>query len=196
MLTGEAAGIDAYGARKLQTSHGARLGHMGGGALGTVNLVRSLVAGVKNRTLKPKDLLTLKGLGKLYLTRYAPFQVAGAATGAYWWHGGHDVAKERKEELDALKRQILLDASVRAAVSKNERRRKHIKEHELSEEKTASLFIKPEQAFVKTSALPNLLKTLKKAKEEGAPIDPAKERALKILNKGLKEADRKEQQRG
>ena len=95
-LIGEFAAIPAYGARKLQTMHGAQRGATTGLAIS----IPIVLAALKSKKIN------LKGLKNAYKT-YAKYigapTAVSAGLGAYVMHGGSDSTREIKGHLDDVK---------------------------------------------------------------------------------------------
>lgn len=162
-LIGEAGGIDAYGARKLQTAHGARIG----ATIGQLASVPLLLYAIKSGKLKWRNVDSLKKAALQYVKHVGVPTGLSAGVGAYLWHGGDDPEENTRRALEELKEQLRVGAAVRDAIK--------------DQDKTVPL--------VKTSALPKLISVMKKVKEQGAPIDPDQEVKLKNLHKSLKQPD-------
>ena len=163
-VIGELGGIEAYGARKLQTAHGASMGAMSG----QIAAIPLTIMALKKGKLKWRNINSLKKAAIQYVKRVGVPTAIGAGGGAYWWHGGDNPEAGTKLAIEELREQLRLSDAVRDA----------IKEKQV---KTASL--------VKTSALPQLIKVLKKTKDQGIPVDPNQEVRLKSLHKALRKSD-------
>jgi hypothetical protein len=112
-VVSDLAGIDAYGARKMQTRHGAYIGHQAG----KIAAIPLTLWALKRGKLKIKDVNTVKKALAKYVRHIGVPSAIGAATGAYIWHGGEgDVEKLNDGLMDKVRDQLAYNSAISAAM--------------------------------------------------------------------------------